>query len=159
MATNLHNIHHLNIYLDIDLLVHKMKKQRIEVSIEKSKDNNYWGTSQNFDGIVTTFGDSLEELISNFEKAFADHMELANDLGESYANKYNNVEFDYKMNLTSFFELVPELKISSIAKKANMNESLLRQYKNGLTTASPEQTKKIQEAVHELGRELLSVQF
>ena len=136
-----------------------MKNQKIEVSIEKSNDGTYWGTSQNFEGIVTTFGNSLEELISNFENAFADHIEVAKDLGESYANKFDNVEFDYKMNLTSFFELVPELKISSIAKKANMNESLLRQYKNGLTTASREQTRRIQEAVHELGRELLSVQF
>lgn len=136
-----------------------MKNKKIEVIIEKAEDGSYWGTSQNFEGIVTTFGNSLEELISNFETAFADNLEIAKETGESYANSYKNVEFVYEMNLSSFFQLVPELKISSIAKKANMNESLVRQYKNGLTTASQEQTKKIQDAVHELGRELLSVQF
>lgn len=50
-------------------------------------------------------------------------------------------------------------EIQVFAKKANMNESLLRQYKNGLATASQEQMKKIEEAVHCLGRELLSVEF
>lgn len=136
-----------------------MLNRTIEVFIEKTDDGTYWGTSQNFEGIITTFGASLEELQANFEEAFADHMELAKETNEDYADQYENVIFQYEMDITSFFELVPELKISYIAKKANMNESLVRQYKNGLTSASQEQVKKLQQAVHELGRELLSVKF
>lgn len=131
----------------------------IKVFVEKTDDGTYWGTSQNFEGLVTTFGNSLEELQRNFEEAFSDNLEIAKEEGESYADNYANVEFLYYMNISSFFELVPELKISAIAKKANMNESLLRQYKNGITAASQDQVKKIQDAVHELGKELLSVQF
>ena len=136
-----------------------MENRVIEVFVEKAEDGTYWGTSQNFEGIVSTFGNSLEELKANFEEAFSDHMEVAKDTGEAYADEYEKAKFSYSMDLSSFFDLVPELKISSIAKKANMNESLLRQYKNGLATASQEQAKKIEQAVHELGRELLSVHF
>lgn len=136
-----------------------MLNRTIEVFIEKTEDGTYWGTSQNFEGIITTFGESLEELKTNFEEAFADHMELAKETKEDYANDYDNATFQYEMDISSFFELVPELKISYIAKKANMNESLVRQYKNGITAASQDQAKKIQQAVHELGRELLSVKF
>lgn len=136
-----------------------MTNRPIEVFVEKASDGTYWGTSQNYEGIVSTFGDSLEELMSNFTEAFADNLEVAKDLEEPYANDYDNVEFTYKMNLSSFFELVPEIKISSIAKKANINESLVRKYKSGIANASEEQAKKIQDAVHELGRELLAVQL
>lgn len=136
-----------------------MKNRTIEVFIEKAEDGTYWGTSQNFEGIVSTFGESLEELQTNFEQAFADHLEVAKETGEDYADSYENVEFTFKMDLSSFFNLVPELKISSIAKKAELNESLVRQYSKGIAAASQEQAHKIQNAVHELGRELLSVKF
>lgn len=128
--------------------------KKIQVYVEKSNDGSYWGTSQNYEGIVSTFGNSLEELKQNFQTAFADNLEIAKEIGEPYANDYNNVE-----DLSSFFNLIPELKISSIAKKAGLNESLVRQYKNGLAYASQEQTYKIQEAIHSLGRDLLSIQF
>lgn len=136
-----------------------MKNRKIEVFVEKASDGTYWGTSQNFEGVVNTYGDTLEQLQENFSGAFADHLEVAKETGEKYANDYDNVTFVYNMDLSSFFDLVPEIKISSIAKKAKMNESLLRQYKSGHAVASQDQVKKIQEAIHDLGRELLSVEF
>jgi hypothetical protein len=51
------------------------------------------------------------------------------------------------------------VKVSNIAKKANMNPSLLRQYKTGKVEASEEQAKKVLNAMHQLGKELLSVSF
>lgn len=136
-----------------------MEKKKVEIFVEKHSDGTYWGTTQNFEGVVSSFGSNMEELKKNLEEAFADNIELAKELEEDYASDYDNVEFVYKMDLSSFFTLIPELKVSSIAKKAGMNESLLRQYKNGITTASQEQTQRIQNAVHQLGQELLAVQF
>lgn len=136
-----------------------MNTNKIIVFVEKHEDGTYWGTSQNYEGVVSTFGDNFEELQHNFENAFADNLELAKELGENYAEKYKHVSFDYKMDLTAFFELDPEIKISAIAKKATLNESLLRQYKTGKKTASKDQALRIQSAVHDLGRELLSIHF
>ncbi len=132
--------------------------KEIIVYVEKHEDGTYWGTTQNFKGVVSSFGNTFEELKQNLTEAFNDHLELAKELHEPYANAYEDVKFTYKLDLTSFFELIKEVKISNIAKKANMNPSLLRRYKLG-ETASEEQLHKIQTAIHKLGEELLSVSF
>ncbi len=132
--------------------------KEVIVYVEKHEDGTYWGATQNFEGIVSSFGSSLEELKTNIAEAFSDHIELAKELGEDYANEYEEVRFIYKLDLTAFFELVKEVKISNIAEKAGMNPSLLRRYKLG-EKASEEQLYKIQTAIHKLGEELLSVTF
>lgn len=131
----------------------------IKVYVEKAKDGTYWGTSQNAQGVVSAFGDSLEELKKNFETAYSDHIEVAKDLKEPWAKDYEQASFVYEMDLQGFFNLVPEINLSALSKKALVNRSLLQQYKNGQANASEEQLKKIEKAVHELGEELLSVSF
>ncbi|MDD1549310.1 type II toxin-antitoxin system HicB family antitoxin [Riemerella anatipestifer] len=132
--------------------------KEIIVFVEKHEDV-YWGTSQNYEGVVSSFGSSFEELKANFEEAFADNLELAKELGEDYADNYSDIVFLYQMDLSSMFNLVKEIKISAIAKKAGINESLARQYKTGLAAASVEQAMKIQNAIHSLGQELLSIRI
>ncbi len=132
--------------------------KEVIIYVEKHEDGTYWGTTQNFEGIVSSYGSTMEELKANIADAFADNLEIAQELGEDYASQYEHVKFTYKLNLKSFFDLVREVKISNIAEKAGINPSLLRRYKLG-ETASEEQLKKIETAVHRLGEELLSVAF
>jgi len=132
---------------------------KIVVYVEKSEDGTYWGTSQNYEGIVSTFGNTFEELKTNFEQALLDNLTIAKETKEPYVDNYNKVCFDYKMDLSSFFNLFKGVSIQAIAEKSSLNPSLVRQYKNGIKTASIEQTKKIETAVHQLGQELLSVSF
>jgi|SRR5690606_5080939 len=131
----------------------------ISVYVEKAKDGTYWGTSKGLKGVVSAYGNSLKDLKKNFEQAFSDYIELAKDLKEPYADDYENVNFTYEMDLVGFFKLVPELKITAIAKKAGINSSLLRQYATGTANASEERLKVIEKSVHKLGEELLSVSF
>lgn len=131
----------------------------IKVFVEKHEDGTYWGTTQDYEGVVSAFGTTFEDLKANLQEAFSDNLELAKELGEDYADKYTDVVFEWKVDLAHIFNLIPELNVSAIAEKAKMNTSLLRQYKTGKKTASPEQAKKIEEAMHELGRELLAVHF
>jgi len=138
----------------------KMKKRIVQVYVEKAEDGTYWGTTENVIGVVSAFGDSLSELKKELQSVFKEHLEVARELDEDWISNFENgVEFEYKMDLESFFDLIPEVKIGSIAKKANINASLLRQYKTGKANASEHQTKKIEQAVHELGKELLSISF
>ncbi len=137
-----------------------MEKKRIKVYVEKAEDGTYWGTTENLEGVVSAYGNTLTELKNKLQKVFGEHLEVACELEENWVSKYENgVEFEYKMDLAGFFHLIPEVKIGSIAEKANINSSLLRQYKTGKANASEEQTKKIEKAVHDLGKELLSVSF
>ncbi len=133
---------------------------KIEVYVEKHSDGTYWGSTVSIPGGVTAYGGTLSELKKNLTTAYNDYYELAVDLDEDYVKDLNPKPlFIYKLDLESIFDLLPEVKISNIAHKANINPSLLRQYKTGKATASEEQTDKVLKAIHELGHELLSVSF
>lgn len=137
-----------------------MVAKKVKVYVEKAGDGTYWGTTENLEGVVSAYGNSLSELKDELQKVFDEHLEVAHELKEDWVGKYEaGVEFEYKMDLEGFFDLIPEVKIGSIAEKAKINASLLRQYKTGKANASEDQAKKIEKAVHDLGRELLSISF
>ncbi|MCY7328274.1 MAG: hypothetical protein LH618_06990 [Saprospiraceae bacterium] len=50
-------------------------------------------------------------------------------------------------------------RIGSIAKEAGMNPTLLRQYVSGVKRPSPEQARRVQDALHRLAQRLLEVRF
>lgn len=131
--------------------------KKISVYVEKAKDGTYWGSTQNIPGGVSAFGDSLDELKKNLREAFSDYLETAEMEGEEWANDLKNRGFEYLMDIPSFFKLLPAVKISSIAKKSKINQSLMRQYASGTANASEKRAKQIEKAIHELGEELLSV--
>ena len=56
-------------------------------------------------------------------------------------------------------ETLESVKIGGIAKEAGMNPTLLRQYISGFKKPSPEQARRVQDALHRVGRRLLEVQF
>ena len=144
----------------LNILVRREMKDKIKVFIEKADDGSYWGTTQNIPGVVSAFGNSLEELKKNLQEAFENYLEVAKDEQESwYAEVKEFNGFEYEMDIQAFFKLIPELKISAIADKAGINASLLRQYATGKARASEERARLIQSTVHDLGRELLSVSF
>ncbi|MEM9390992.1 MAG: type II toxin-antitoxin system HicB family antitoxin [Bacteroidota bacterium] len=132
----------------------------IKVFVEKAEDGTYWGNTQNIPGVVSAYGSSLEELKDNLKAAFDDYIEVAENEKEKWAKEVKKMnQWDYQMNLEAFFDLIPEIKISAIGKKAKINESLMRQYVSGKAAASEERVKLIEKAIHELGRELQSISF
>ena len=134
--------------------------KKLKVLVEKGDDGTYWGTTQNVPGVISTFGNSLEELKANTQAAFADYIETAEQCKEDWVNEVKTIEqVEFFMNIASFFRLVPQVKISAIAQKANINPSLMRQYATGKATVSETRLKVIQNTLHELGNELLSVKF
>lgn len=135
-------------------------EKKIKVFVEKAEDGTYWGTTQNISGVVTAYGNSLEELKIRLKAAFNDYVDVAEEENEDWIKDVKNIsDWDYQMDLQSFFYLIPEVKISAIGKKAKINESLMRQYVSGSAAASEERVKLIEKAIHELGKELQSVSF
>ena len=134
--------------------------KKLKVLVEKGDDGTYWGTTQNVPGVISTFGNSLEELKANTQAAFADYIETAEQCKEDWVNEVKTIEqIEFSMNIASFFRLVPQVKISAIAQKANINPSLMRQYATGKAAVSENRLKVIQNTLHDLGHELLSVKF
>ena len=134
--------------------------KKLKVLVEKGDDGTYWGTTQNVPGVISTFGNSLEELKANTQAAFADYVETAEQCKEDWVNEVKTIEqVEFSMNIASFFCLVSQVKISAIAQKANINPSLMRQYATGKAAVSENRLKIIQNTLHEPGHELLSVKF
>ena len=130
----------------------------VKVYVEKAEDGTYWGTTENVPGVVSACGDSLEALKHNMQQAFTEYLQVAKSEGEEWVKDIMSVAgFEYRLDIPSFFKLLPELKISLLARKAGINESLMRQYATGKANASEKRAKQIEKAIHELGEELLSV--
>lgn len=132
-------------------------KKTIEVYVEKAEDGTYRGSTQNIPGGVTACGHNLEELKENLKIAFEDYLEVAKEENEEWMDSVKELKtFEYNLDIQSFFKLLP-VKISAIAEKAGINPSLMRQYATGKANASEQRAKQIEKAIHELGKDLLSV--
>jgi predicted RNase H-like HicB family nuclease len=138
-----------------------MKKNlSIEVVVERHYDGTFWGTTQNIPGVVTAFGASLDELKKNLEHAFLEYVAAAAELGEAWIEEVRTrKEWAFYMNMQALFELVPEVKISAIARRAGINESLMRQYATGKAVVSEDRLRYIEQTIHDLGRELQTVKL
>jgi predicted RNase H-like HicB family nuclease len=136
------------------------KNQNIEVLVERHYDGTYWGTTQNVPGVVSAFGASLDELKNNLKHAFESYLEVALEQGEVWVEEVRlRTEWVFSMNMQALFDLVPEVKISAIARRAGINESLMRQYATGKAVVSEDRVRYIERTIHELGRELQSVKL
>jgi len=56
-------------------------------------------------------------------------------------------------------ETFEAVKVIAVAKEAGMNPTLLRQYLSGVKRPSPEQARRVQDALHRVARRLLEVRF
>jgi hypothetical protein len=61
--------------------------------------------------------------------------------------------------LARFFLLHPEINVSALARRIGMKQSLLAAYINGTKHPSNEQKQRIVTALHEMGKELVSIQL
>lgn len=64
-----------------------------------------------------------------------------------------------KIEITKLFDTFSELHISKVAERIGMNPSLLRQYTTGSCTPSKKQLMRIQEGLHQIGRELKKIRI
>ncbi len=131
----------------------------IIVILEKSE-GNYSAYIPALEGCIAT-GESLQEVKQNIEEAVEFHLDGMKkeglDIPEVFQNDYTYV---YKIDIESLFEWFSGvLTKSGISKLTGMNQSLVSQYANGMKKPGPKQTKKIEEAIHSFGEELLSIQF
>jgi hypothetical protein len=112
------------------------------------------------DGCIAT-GDTLEQVKQRIEEALDFHLagmkEEGLDIPEVFQNDY---KLTYKIDIESLFNWFSGvLTKSGISKLTGMNQSLISQYANGMKKPGPRQVKKIEEAIHNFGEELLSIQF
>ncbi len=68
-------------------------------------------------------------------------------------------DFDVSYDLTSFFEQHSYLNITDIAKYAEINQALMRQYAAGVKYPSEDRVKQIEKAIRQIGRDLTKLKL
>lgn len=135
--------------------------KKILVIIEKGKDGQFSAyTPDTKSTVLNGQGSSVEEAISDLKEAMREIIELYQETEEKVPDELQMpVEFEYKYDVPSVFNHFDEINLTTFSRKIGVNPSLLRQYKNGLAFASKKQAEKIKKGLHELGKELSSVQI
>ena len=135
-----------------------MKKKKVTLVIEASS-TGFGIYGEDFP--VTAYGDTVAAAKKDLDSVIREMLDYYKEEGQTPDPALNNgnLEFVFKYDIASIFNHFGMLDISGLAKKIGMNPSLLRQYKTGHTLASDKQKQKIEQGLHELGRELLSVRL
>ena len=134
------------------------RNQKIEVIVE-AHDGMLWGVVEKKGNFVASpYGETKDEVIANLKELITDYQQNEGKK-DKFWNKIDvdNMQVEISYDLQAFFEEFSELKISSIAKRAELNPSLLRQYATGNKYPSADQARKIETALHTLGKKLEQV--
>jgi hypothetical protein len=128
---------------------------KIEIIIEKN-DGLLWGRVENKGVFMPTpYGKTTAKVIANLKELIVDYIKHEGRK-DSFWSKLDldDLRFEFRYDLESYFQEHDYLKITSVAEKAGMNPSLVRQYASGVKYPSREQTEKIQLAIKKIAREL-----
>lgn len=111
-----------------------------------------------FDGFsLNGQGNTVEEAKQALMQAVDDYKSMLSETGKEIPALLSDIEFEYKYDIASFFECFKFISVSTFAKYAGINPSLMRQYKQRIAFASEAQKMKIEEAIHRAGSEMLAV--
>ena len=130
----------------------------LKVIIEKSDEGLYGRIEGRKSYLPVTFGKSKKEVLQNLTALIKDYQGYEKDGDSFWLNlKTENLQFEITYDLQAFFSEYDFLNASAIARHANMNESLVRQYASGKKYPSSEQAKKLEDTIRNLTKELNKV--
>ncbi|PID88929.1 MAG: pilus assembly protein HicB [Bacteroidia bacterium] len=126
--------------------------------IERGADGSYGIFTPDIDSTIIGEGITVAEAKVDFENSLAEVLAAYTDNGDVLPEELQNISFQYKYDLASFFDYYSFINVSKFAKLAGINASLMRQYKMG-QYISEKQMTKIETALHNIGKELLDVKL
>jgi predicted RNase H-like HicB family nuclease len=134
-------------------------KKFLIVRIEKS-DNNYSAYLEGIDGIVVS-GSSVDEIKCRMSEALdifvEESKELNYELPEELKEGY---ELIFKMDVKSLLDFYSEIfSKAGLERITGINQKQLWHYASGTRNPRPEQSLKLERALHKLGQELISIQL
>lgn len=129
----------------------------IKIVIEKTKDM-YSGYAENVKGIYAA-GDTIEEVIQSVNDAIR--------LLKEYNKEENTPEvlkkqyrIEYRFDVASLLNYYKGIvSNSALERLTGINQKLLYHYASGLKTPREAQRKKIENALHKLGSELMGIKL
>ena len=133
------------------------KITNLTIILEKG-DTELWGRIEAPGFLLTSVGESLEEVTANLRDLVVDFLEHEGKTRLEWDDVLEtDLSYDVEYDLTAFFDVFNAVKIRAIADASGINQSLMRQYATGKKRPSERQAKRIEIAVRELGERLRRV--
>lgn len=133
--------------------------EKINVIVELAE-NNYAAYIPKLPGCVST-GKTFEELQRNLQEAIDFHLNGMREDGENIPKEFiDEYELAFHFDAESLLQHYKGIFTNSALERiTGINQRQLQRYASGISKPRPEQAKKIQNALHSLGKELLGVQL
>ena len=129
----------------------------LPVVIERA-DNNYSAYLPDIDGIVAS-GRSVDEIKKNMTEAIAAYVEACQELDCDIPEELQgDYQLSFKMDVKSVLDFYSGIFTKAgLERITGINQKQLWHYASGSRNPRPEQAVKIENALHKLGEELLSI--
>lgn len=123
------------------------------------KDENGFGvyTPDLKDAVISGSGKSVEDAKADFRAAYNETLADYIENGEAVPEELQDLTFEYRYDVSAFFNQFDCLNASKFAVLAGIAPSLMRHYKSGDMYISEKQKEKIENAAHNLGEQLLAI--
>ena len=127
-------------------------------AIIESLENNYSAYIEKLDGVVAT-GATITEIKANLLDAVDEYIETCKengmDIPEELQGEYN---IDFSMDVKSLLNLYDKIfSKSGLERLSGINQKQLWHYANGKSVPRRAQALKLENALHRLGTELISI--
>lgn len=133
---------------------------KVTAIIEKWDDGTVSAYVPEFDGFnLNGQGKDVAEAKEALLEAVNDYKDMFESRGETVPSSLYDIEFDFQYDIATFFDNFKFINVSTFAKYADINPSLMRQYKQRISFASESQKRKIEKAIHRAGREMMAVRL
>ena len=126
------------------------------VIIEKDE-KGYTAFTDNLSTVLHGSGSTVEEAKEELMAGYKDIILYHEDEGTSVPDELKDLSFEFKYDISAFFNAFDFLNASKFAERIGISPSLMRHYKSGDTYISSFQAKRIESGLHQIGRELLAV--
>ena len=131
--------------------------QTLKATIE-SLESNYSAYIENLDGVVAT-GSTIQEIKDNLKSAVAVFVETCQEVGCEVPDIVKgDYQIEFTMDVKSLLSLYQGIFTKAgLERLTGINQKQLWHYANGNSVPRRAQILKIENALHRLGNELLSI--
>ena len=132
-----------------------MKKVIVEIYYSG---NNYSAFAPILDGCISTAG-TLDNMKKNIKEAIEFHVESSLADNESIPDIFKGeYELEFILSIEALLNAYSDIFTkAALSRITGINERQLWHYASGMRKPRPEQRKRIEDGLHRLGEELLSV--
>jgi predicted RNase H-like HicB family nuclease len=127
--------------------------------IEKGKDGTFGIFTPELNSTIIGVGNTVAAAKIDFKNSVSEVMNFYNETGKQIPDELQNIDFEFKYDLSSLFNYYSFLNVSKFAEMAGINPSLMRQYKTGRQYISESQINKIEKTLHKIANEMALIKL